>query len=166
MHIYRQMHVYAHIYLPEGGMNGDETAQMLLTKYKQSEKEVLGFAGTGGICNCSSVRWCAGLIFELLDCFDNFKAVASEKMYEKIILQSWKMKSEDGEGTDWGGQQSENRILDCLGWKNPLSHDPSTSSPALTPHPHIFYPPKDGDSPAALDSVSNAWHCFQCRNFP
>lgn len=47
-------YVYAHIYLPEGGRNGDETAQMLLTKYKQSEKQVWGFAGTGGIWSCSS----------------------------------------------------------------------------------------------------------------
>lgn len=38
MHIYRQIHVYAHIYLPEGGNSGDETAQMLLTNINRVQR--------------------------------------------------------------------------------------------------------------------------------
>lgn len=100
MHLFRQTH--AHIYLPEGGTGGDETAQMRLTKYKQREKEFLGSAGTEGICNCSSasVRKCAGLIFQLLDGFGDFRAVDAEKMNEKVFLESWKMRSENSEGAN------------------------------------------------------------------
>lgn len=91
MHLCRQIHVYARIYLPEGGKDGDEAAQMLLSKYKRNEKEFSGLCRQnlqGGICNCSSasVRKCAALIFQLLEWFGNFIAVTSEKMYEKGLF--------------------------------------------------------------------------------
>lgn len=46
--------IYAGIYLPERGMNGNETAWQLIAKCKQSENEFLAFAGAGGVWSYST----------------------------------------------------------------------------------------------------------------
>lgn len=118
---------------------------MLLTKYKQDEKEFLGFAGTGGICNCSSASevmcWfefaSPGLVWQFYSCglWEN----VWKSLFAKLEKEKWKW---------WGDKLRETTVYK----QNPglfrlekpseieSAHEPNTSRSSTNSYPQVFEP--------------------------
>lgn len=166
MHIYRQIHVYAHIYLPEGVGMEMKLLRCCSPNINRVKSRFGALQAQEEFAAAAQPLWdLCWLDFSALGLLGRcYNCGLYKNAWKGFFLQSWRVKNESGEGMKWDGQQSADRIMDCLGWKSFLGWvQPCTQHFQVLHWLHIFEPSRDADPTTALGSAPKP---FQCRNSP